>query len=508
MTIAPSDTSVQDEDDNGRPVGLPAFAARPIAIVAAVLAALLTALSGRYGFHRDELYFMVAGDRPDWGYVDQPPLTPLLARASTALFGDTPMGLRVVATLLGVLSVVVVALVARELGGGRRAQLIAACCAAGSGIFLGLAHMVATATFDMLVWLLISWLVLRLLRTGDGRWYLAIGAAIGVGMENKQLVALLVLALMFSLLVAGPRQVLRTWWLAAGAAVALALALPNLWWGAAHGWPQLTVAAGISDREGGENRLMFALLLIVQLSPLFVPIWVAGLVRLWRDPAIRWARSFAVSVPLLVVVVLVFGGKAYYVLPMLIVAMAAGAEPVARWAKAGRRGWILTSAIVVAALVNAVVALPVLPPKALTVVTALNAAPSEQLGWPGFVSSVAETWRRIPAEQRAGAVIFAQNYGEAGAIARYGPDHGLPPAYSGHMNYSAWGPPPDSANGPVVLVYARENRRLPRMFTDCRPGARIDNGYGVESELQQNVILLCSGASGPWSRLWPILRHY
>ncbi|MEV7965875.1 glycosyltransferase family 39 protein [Sphaerisporangium sp. NPDC088356] len=498
---------MSDEDDD-RPGGLPSFAAGPVAVVSAAVAALLTALSGRYGFHRDELYFMVAGDRPAWGYIDQPPLTPLLARASTALFGDTPFGLRVVATLLTVLTVVAAALIARELGGGRRAQLLAAVFTATSGIVLGLGHMVATATFDTLAWLVISWLVLRLLRTGDGRWYLAIGAVIGVGLLNKQLVALVVLALLVSLLAVGPRRMLRTWWLLAGAAVALLLASPNLLWAASHGWPQLTVAAGISDREGGENRLMFVPLLLVQLSPLFVPIWVAGLIRLWRDPAIRWARLFAVAVPLLVVVVPIFGGKSYYVLPLLIVAMAAGATSVVRWAGAGRRMWVLVTTIVVAALVNIVVVLPVLPPDTVRVVSAMNREQGEQVGWPTLASTVADTWDQIPSEQRSRAVVFAQNYGEAAAIARYGPEHGVPAAYSAHMSYFEWGPPADSADGPVVLVYYKDNLRLPRLFGDCRPARPVDLGFELGNELQDDVVQLCTGPHAPWSTLWPMLRHF
>jgi len=493
------------EDHHG---SLPAFATGPLTLVVAALAALLTALSGRYGFHRDELYFLVAGDRPAWGYVDQPPLTPLLARASVALFGDTPAGLRVVATLLSVLAVVVVALLARELGGGRHAQVIAACCAAASGVVLALGHMVNTASFDLLAWLLISLLVLRLLRTSDGRWYLAIGAVVGVGMLNKRLVALLVLALLFALLAVGPRRMLRTWWLVAGAAIAVGLALPNLWWEAAHGWPQLAVAARTAEREGGENRALFVPLQIVQLSPLFVPIWVAGLIRLWRDPAVRWARSFALAYPLLVVVVLTLGGRSYYVLPLLIAVMAAGAVPVVRWARVGRRPRLLAASILVAAAVNIVIALPVLPPRALHVVNAVNDTQGEQIGWPVMVSTVAQAWRQIPPEQRPRAVILAHNYGEAAALARYGAEHGMPAAYSAHMSYADWAVPPDSADGPVLLVLPGHVRWVLPFFTGCRPLARIDNGYGLDNELQKNVVRLCSGTDAPWSVLWPRLRHY
>ncbi|GAA0440462.1 glycosyltransferase family 39 protein [Acrocarpospora corrugata] len=460
-------------------------------------------MSSRYGFHRDELYFMVAGDHPDWGYVDQPPLTPLLARASTALLGDTPFALRVVATLLCVATVVTVALIARELGGDRRTQSVAACCAATSAIVLGLGHLLATATFDMFAWLLISLLTLRLLRTGDGRWFLAIGVAIGVGMENKQLMALLVVSLFAALLLAGPRHVLRTRWLPIGALVALVIAAPNLIWSAAHGWPQFAVAAGISEHDGDENRSMFLPLLIVQLSPIFVPIWVAGLIRLWRDPSIRWARLFPVATFLLVAIVQFTGGKSYYVLPLLLVAMAAGVAPIAGWA----RPPVLVSAVAVAAVVNVVIALPVLPPSLAGFPNALNGEVGEQIGWPEFAGSVAGAWNQIPEPDRARAVIFAQNYGEAAAIARYGPGHGLPHAYSGHMSYADWGPPPDTANGPVLLIHAAENRRLASRFTDCRLLGAVDTGYDLDNQVGEQVVQLCGAAPVPWSTLWPILRR-
>ncbi len=485
---------------------LQAFAAGPVAVVVVLLAAVQTALSGRYGYHRDELYFLVAGDHPAAGYVDQPPLTPLLARASTELFGDTLFGLRAVAILAYMAIVVVVALIARELGADRQAQTLAAVCGAVSSIVLVIGHMVSTATFDMLIWLLVSWFVLRLLRTGDGRWHLAIGAAVGVGMQNKYLILLLVFGVLASVLIVGPRRVLVTPWLAAGVLIALVIALPNLWWQVVHGWPQLTVAGGISEKDGLENRLMFVPLQLVYVSPPFVPILIAGLLRLWRE--IRWARAFAVAYPLLAVVVLAIGGKPYYVLPLLIVVLAAGVEPAVRWAHSARRRTILVAVVAVSAVVNAVATLPLLPPSAVGVVNAMNKEQGEQVGWPSLVATVASVWERIPVEQRDRAVIFTQNYGEAGAIDQFGPSHGLPSAYSGHMSYADWGPPADSSDGPVVLVHYPSNRSLVRYFRDCAPVARVDNGYGLENDEQGSVVQLCAGAAGSWSSVWASLRHY
>ena len=504
MTVTATQLSAKDE----RPAALPPFAAGSVAAVAAALATLLTVLSGRHGFHRDELYFMAAGDRLDWGYTDQPPLTPLLARLSTAIFGETPSGLRVITTLAVTLSVVLLALIARELGGGRGAQVIAAASGAASGVTMAVGHMLLTVTFDLFISLLISWLVLRLLRTGDGRWYLAIGLAAGIGLQNKRLVAMLLAGLLVAVLAIGPRRVLRSWWLVAGIAAAFVIALPNLVWEVAHGFPQLTVAATLSDDDGSTNRLMFVVLQVVQLSPLLVPVWVAGFVWLWRDQRVRWARSFVVAYVLLAVAVIAAGGSSHYVLPVLMVVMAAGAVPVARWAQGPRRTAVLAAGLALAAASSAVITLPLLPASSTRHIAGLNAQQGEQLGWPDMVETVAGVWQQIPAQQRDRSVLLVFNYGETGAIARYGPEHGLPAPYSGHMSFADWGPPPDSADGPVLLVVPAPNRWVTPNFKDCRTVASIDNGYGLDNELWEHVVKLCSGPVRPWSQLWPSLRHY
>ncbi|GAB3412994.1 glycosyltransferase family 39 protein [Flindersiella endophytica] len=499
------------EPEQTSAVALAPFAIVPVGVVVVGFAGLLTALSNRYGFHRDELYFIAAGSRPDWGYVDQPPLTPLLARLSTLVFGDSPVGLRVVATLCFALMIVLVALIARELGGGRLAQTLAAVCLVAAGFVVTIGHLVATASFDMLLWLLISWLALRLLRTRDPRWWLAIGAAVGVGVLNKYLVGLLVVVLVVSLLTLGPRGVLRTWWLAAGVAVCAVIVAPNLVWQAANDWPQFTVAGGISADDGLENRIGFVPQQIVFLSPLLVPVWIAGLVHLWRAPSARFARVFGLAYPLLCVVVLVVGGKPYYALPLLILALAAGCVPLARWFRRGRRTLRIAVGAVVFVLsfaMSAVIALPVLPLRSLNSITDVNPEQGEQVGWPELVTAVAAGWSRIPADERSRAVIFTQNYGQAAAIEHFGPAHDLPTPYSGHMSYADWGPPPASADGPVLLVRQRESGPVGPFFTGCQTVARVDNGVGVENQEQGAEISLCSGTTSPWATLWPQLRHF
>ncbi|MEV7097442.1 glycosyltransferase family 39 protein [Amycolatopsis sp. NPDC051045] len=490
---------------------LPRFAALPVGIVVAVQAVVLTALSGRYGFHRDELYFVAAGRRPDWGYVDQPPITPWLARASTALFGETPAGLRVAATLLGMATVLVVALIAREFGGDRGGQLFTAIATALSSYVLVVSHMLATNSADVLLWSLIALSGLRLLRTGDGRWWLAVGAAAGLGLANKWLVLLLLSGLGVGVVVAGPRRVLRTWWLAAGAGIAVVLAAPVVLWQASHGWPLLTVAGGISEDDGAENRVLFVPMQLVLLSPVLVPVWIAGLVRPWREPGLRWARPLAIAYPVVCAELLVVGGKPYYSVPLLLPLVALGAEPVLRWlgrGGAGRRVFTGAAAAVGVA-VSVLIGLPVVPAAALNgPLLAMNKEPGEQVGWPEFARTVAGAWARIPDIERDTAVILAGNYGEAGALERYGPEHGLPPAYSPHMSFADWGPPPDRLVGPVLLV-GRIERGSPaaRLITGCRPVAKHHNAEGVDNDEEGVVLSLCT-LTRPWSQAWPELRHF
>jgi 4-amino-4-deoxy-L-arabinose transferase-like glycosyltransferase len=467
---------------------VPAVAVREIGIVVAIQVALLTALSGRYGFHRDELYFRAAGKRLDWGYVDQPPLTPLIARLFGS--GDSPFTLRITATLAGAAIVMTVALIAREFGGGRGAQLLAAGATALSGLVLGVTHMLATATVDMLLWTVLGFLVVRLLRSGDGRWWLPIGVTVGVAMTNKWLVPLLVIALGVSLLAVGPRTVLRSWWLLGGAALAALICTPIMVWQVAHGFPLLTVARGISESDGTENRLLLVPLQILYLSPLLVPVWIAGYVVLWRNPRYR---SIALAYVVLCVLVLGLGGKPYYPMPLLLVLVAAGADPAWRWAMR-HRVWAGVGAVVGAAL-SVLIALPVLPAHALAPVLAINPEQGEQVGWPEFTASVAAAWQRVGPD----AVIFTRNYGQAAAVERYGPDFGLPQPFSGHMSYWDWGPPSDSQTGRVVVVGNRDP-----VFTGCQ--VLVVHRAVVENEEDGTEIAVCDPVV--WSQVWPTVRRF
>ena len=491
-------------------VDLPRVAWRPLALVSGAVAVLLVIFSGRYGPHRDELYFVAAGRRLDWGYVDQPSFTPLVARVVSELFGDVLMGWRLPSSLAAGAVVLLTGLMARRMGGERPAQLLAAGSMAVSAILLIVGHLMSTATFDLLFWALISFLVVRQLQGADPRGWLLVGLVIGVALHNKTLVAVLVAALLIGLLAVGPRAALRSVWLWLGAAVALLVWLPNLLWQAGHGWPQLALAQAIAGGSSGSSqpRWLFLPMQLVLVSPVLVAIWVPGLVRLWRAAELRPVRCFAFAYAFLALVFLVTGGKPYYLAGLYPVLLAAGAPPVVRWlrGRSAARSWVI-GGLGLSLLANAVLMLPVLPVRALaaTPIVDINYDAGETVGWPAFTATVAEAYAALPPADRDRAVVVARNYGEAGAIDRYGPALGLPPAFSGHNAYYDWGPPPDTG-GPVVLV-GFDEAFLRTVFGDVRQVATIDNGVGLENDEQDAPVWVARDPRGPWAEIWPSFRR-
>jgi Dolichyl-phosphate-mannose-protein mannosyltransferase len=479
-----------------------------VGVIAAAQAAVLLATSTRYGYHRDELYFIVAGSHPAFGYPDQPPLVPLLSWAMNAIAPGSLLVLRTPSALIAAATTALAGLIAREIGGGRPAQVVAAGCTAVSGFALAVTHLVSTTTPDMLSTTLLGWLAIRAVIRGGGPSVLAAGIVAGLGVEAKPQVGLVAAVMAGTLVVIGPRAPLRSWWAAAGALCALALAAPYLIWQQRHGWPQVTVAHNIAgSQEGG--RAGFLPFQLVMVSPLLVPVWVAGLVAPFRRPGWRRLRFVPVSYGVLAVLYIVGNGHAYYLASLYPVLLGVGAVPTAAWAArtAGRR-WLLTGAIALSAATNAVVALPLLPERDLqgSIVIALNSAQGETVGWPSFTRTVATAWRRLPAGRRAHTAIFASNYGEAGAIDLLGAALHLPRAYSGHNGFSAWGIPPDDDTS-VLLVGVQTPAGAAPYFDRCHALATVDNGVGLDNQEQGLPVMICR-TTGPWTTLWPRLRHY
>ena len=338
------------------------LALRPVLLIAASGAGILLLLAGRYGYHRDELYFLACGRHLAWGFVDQPPLTPLIAKFASAIAPGSLVVLRIYPMAIYVGLVVITAIMARELGAGRVGQVGVAFCTAIAPGPLEAGHLLSTEDGDLLLWALVVWLLIRMLRTDDRRLWLPIGLAIGVGSENKWSIGFLVVGLLVGLLVTPERRLLATPWFVAGIVLALALWAPNLIWQADHAWPQLDMIASI---QGGSSGLGPALRWIpiqfLLTGPVVGAVWVAGLLRLLRDPASRPYRAIANAYVLLaVVMIIVAGDKPYYAAGLYVPLFAAGALPLERWLQRHRRGIARPLAIAGIGLTSAVL-LPVAP---------------------------------------------------------------------------------------------------------------------------------------------------
>jgi Dolichyl-phosphate-mannose-protein mannosyltransferase len=482
----------------------PPIAWRPLGIVSGASFAVLFGLSGRYGYHRDELYYLAAGKHLAWGYDDQPPIVVALARLADEVAGGALMVLRLPATLALAATVLLTGLIARELGGAAKAQTLAAVAMACAPVTAVAGHLLSTTVLDVFWWTLLAFLLVRYLRVpSDGLLYLS-GPVIGLALLTKTLVLIFLAGVFTGLLVAGPRAIFRRAALWVAAATALLMWAPNLWWQAAHGWPQLEMTAVIREDTdwGGQAFVVPAQLIIMGL--LATPIWIAGLWKLLRSPDLRPYRVFGFAYLVTVALVAVTGGQIYYPAGAYPALVAAGSLAAIGWF---RRRLIPYAAVAVTAAWTAVMALPIFPIGVLadTPQPAVNYDAGETVGWPQLTATVAAVYNGLPAQDRSAAVILASNYGQAGAIAHYGPALGLPQPYSGHLAFWRWGPPPATGTGSAVTIVI--SRRSPEFCDSAEIAARHDNGYRVDNEEQGVPIWLCRGLKEPWPALWPGLRR-
>jgi len=504
------------------------FAWRHVALIASLATALLLAFASRNGYHRDELYFIEASRHLAWGYVDQPPGSIVMIGLSRTLLGDSLLALRVFPAFAFFATIVTTGLIAREMGGRRLAQVFAALTAVFT-FFLAAGHIATTAAYDVLAWTIVSLLVLRILRTGRVRLWLWVGLAVGVALLFKETILLLVVALIIGLLSNGQSRVLWNRWVLVAALIAMAIWSPVILWQARHGWATVEMSGNLrSEHSGLQVSLGFPVVQLLLAGVWSASIWLAGLWALLRDPGFRAYRSFAFAyVVLFVAIGLFMGDRPYYLGPLYAVLLSAGAIVTAE-VVAGRRRffsarpprrrrliWRSPLAAVVFVVVCAVVALPlalpVLPPRLLARVPLqrVNDVLVEEVGWPELVTTVAHVYRSLPPAERRTTVILTDNYGQAGAIDRFGPAEGLPRAYSGHNSYWWWGPPSPALGTAIVVGFGSDAAPyLSRYFRSVTRAATVHNRYGVENQEQGCVVWLCRGQIRPWPQVWRQFRVY
>jgi 4-amino-4-deoxy-L-arabinose transferase-like glycosyltransferase len=499
-------------------VAVPPATPRPVAsdrvpaaawIIAAVFVAVELALSSRYGFLQDELYFIVAGHHLAFGYVDQPPLAPLLTRV-TGILGVNPTAVRIVPALAGGAVVIMAARLAALFGAGRFGRVLAALFMACTPVLIGSTRIGNTTPLDLLAWTAVLVCVTTALLRNRPRWWLAAGAAAGLGLEADNLVVLLLMGLAVGLLVSVQRSVLRTRWPWLGAGLAAVIWAPNLAWQATHGWPQLAMSAALhqqntspGDYVGGLPAQLFYLGLLI------APLVIAGLVVLWRTSQLRF---LAVAATLVLLYVLAWvPGKVYYADGVAPAVLAAGALAAERWVARARRPRLRRWLVLATSLVGVAAVLPVLLP--LLPVSDVHVLPpsvqqtslGDTIGWPQLTRAVAAQDQALARAGQRPTSIFTGYYAEASALQVLGPADHLPPVLSGHNAYWMWGP--GRASDRTVLVVDALASLRP-YFSSCRLLVTYDAPDHVQNNWTGLQIGVCTGATAGWPALWPHLKHY
>ncbi len=482
---------------------------RPVLAIAAALVALEMALSARYGYHRDELYFLACAHHMAWGYVDQPPFVPAVARLSLALFGPSVVGLRLFPAVSCGVTVIFTAMTARELGGGRRAQVIAAFAAATSVQVVATDHLLSTAAFDLFFWSATTLLVVHLLRTGHERLWLIIGAVAGVGLLNKYNLGFLLGAVVVGLLIGRRGDLIASKWALAGAGLTLLIWSPNIVWNVQHHWASFAMLKALRRENSTLSASIgFIPSQLVIVGIALVPLWLGGLRRLLRHP---FAWPIGVAYIVLVVVFTLSGAKPYYLGGIYFVLLAAGGIWADERITAGvSRAARLITWIAVVEAASIVFALPVRPVGDLARGAwegKIDKDLSATVGWNRVVTQLAVIADRLPPADRAHLVVFTGDYGAAGAVDRFGGRYGLPRAISGHNNYWWWGPG-RAVDGSTTIAVNLDRSYLETIFAEVDPAGTVDTGHGVWTEERGAPIFICRQQKESWKQAWPQARQY
>jgi hypothetical protein len=472
--------------------------------IAAIVTLIHLLTNGRYGFHRDELQFLSDARHLDWGFVAYPPLTPFLERIGLGIFGVSLVGLRLFSVLAQAAAIVVTGLMARELGGRRLAQVTAALAVALSPLPLFQGTEFQYSSFDYLWWVLIAYFTTRLLRTENPRWWLAIGAVVGVGLLTKYSIIFFIAGILGGVVLTRALRFLLSGWFWGGIALALLIFLPNFLWLVRHDFISYHFLQHIHTRDVGEGRaegfLSGQFRICVNLFA--APLWLAGLAGLLRDRRYRML-AWMYLIPL---ALFFFGkGRGYYMAaayPMLLaMGAAAGERWVASLPRLGRRAveGVFFAGLAVCGAYFCAVILPIQSSGPLRdFALQRNGDLREEIGWNEMVKTVAGIRDSLPAEQQASLGVLAGNYGEQGAIEILGPTYHLPLPIS--LTNSAWlrGYPAQPPSTLIVLGFSRE--AADRAFTSCRLAGHNGNSEGVENEESQDHpdIFVCGGPRLSW----------
>lgn len=480
----------------------------PLLTIAAALIVIHLITDNRYGFHRDELQFLSDARYMDWGFVAYPPFTPFVERIGLTLFGISMVGLRLFSVLAQAMATVVSGLMAREFGGNRFAQVTAALAVAFSPLPLFEATEFQYTSFDFLWWVLIAYFAIRLLNSEDPRWWLAIGAVIGIGLETKYGIVFYIAGLLAGLAFTPARRYLRSGWFWSGVGIALLIFLPNLIWLVKHDFISYRFLQHIHARDVGEGRaagfLKGQFLICANLAA--APLWIAGFIGFILNRKYRM-MAFLYAVP--VAIFWISKGRDYYTAGAYPMVIAMGAVVAERWLGFLSRGtrWTIEAVYFVAFAVVAgylcAMILPLAdggPLKQFALKN--NGDMREEFGWNELVRTVAQIRDSLPAEQRASFGILTGNYGEYGAIEILGGTYNLPAPIG--MTNSEWlrgypAPPPSTL---IVVGFSQEDANA--SFSGCRLAGHNGNAEGIRNEesVHHPDIFVCGPPRQGWTQFW------
>jgi hypothetical protein len=494
-----------------------------VAWIAAGIVFVIHALANpHYGFFRDELYFIIFGQHPQWGYVDQPPVVPLLA-ALTQLGGHSLFLLRLVPALCSAAGAFVVVLLAAEFGGGPFAQIFAVFVYVCTGVLTNFGMKVGPDEIGLWSWPLLAYFVVRITKGADRRLWLLAGLVAGTSLQSKYAVIFFLAALLIGLLLTPQRSVLFNWWFALGGAIAIAIALPNFLWQAHYGFPMWEL---LRNGQNGKNEIVGPLVYLVQqvlITNLFLfPVWVAGFIWLLLQAPYRF---LGYTYAILIAAMIVLHGKHYYPADIYPVMIAAGATAIDLWTS---RAKLWRIPIVAYALIFGwwfiPFDLPILPehtfvayraevakinPTGVTTETEhgreenlLTGDYADMHGWPEMAAAVQQIYNSLSPAERSHAVVFGDNYGEASAVKFFTPDL---PVISVHNQYWLWGP--DGYDGSVLIQIGGTCWTSEHYFTSRQIALTLYSYYAINYET--NIpINICRGLKIPVAELWAKSKTY